>query len=301
MNTRQLEFFHAVMISGSASRASELLGVSQPAVSRAIAELEADIGFQLFDRVRGRLVPTPEGQLFFREVTANFIGLDRLRSSAARIRDFGSGSIRIASLAAMGSTLVPRALKVFRKKHPDIAITLQVLMSASVRELILNHQYDIGLVADEVDTAGLDHRLFATTRAFCAIPPRHRLAGRRIITAADLDGVPFIALAPEDRARARFEKALAAAGSNPQIVVETAYSVTVCALVLEGVGLGLVNPAAVDGFTERGLVLRPFEPAIQFKSYVLFRADAQRNQMVREFTQALMKARRALGSAFPER
>src|SRR5262245_11623924 len=110
VNFRQLETFRAVMVSGSASRASELLGITQPAVSRSIAELEESLGFPLFDRVRGRLVPTPEGQLFFKDVAASFAGLDRLRASAARIRDFGSGILRVASLAALGSTLVPRAI-----------------------------------------------------------------------------------------------------------------------------------------------------------------------------------------------
>ncbi|MFN3157433.1 LysR family transcriptional regulator, partial [Marivita cryptomonadis] len=104
---RQLEAFNAVMISGSTVRAAELMGVTQPAVSRLIAELEAAVRFGLFDRVRGRLVPTPEGKLFHREVEASFVGLDRLQNAAASIRDYGTGSIRIASLAAAGTVIVP--------------------------------------------------------------------------------------------------------------------------------------------------------------------------------------------------
>ena len=148
MNFRQLEIFRAVMISGSASRAADLLQITQPAISRSVADLEQALGFMLFDRVRGRLVPTPEGQLFFRDVSASFIGLDRLRSAAARIRDFGSGSIRIASLAALGSTVVPRAIRTFRDRNPQIAITLQIVSSSLVRELVANQQFDVGLAAD---------------------------------------------------------------------------------------------------------------------------------------------------------
>jgi DNA-binding transcriptional LysR family regulator len=232
VNFRQLETFRAVMVSGSASRASELLGITQPAVSRSIAELEQTLGFALFDRVRGRLVPTPEGQLFFKDVAASFAGLDRLRSTAARIRDFGSGSLRIASLSALGSTLVPRAIRAFRKTHPNVAITLQVLLSSSVRELVANQQFDIGLAADEVDLAGVEHRMFQSSRAVCAIPPGHPLAAKDVIRPSDLHEVPFIALSPEDRARARLTAALEAAGSKPQIVVETPFSATVCALAL---------------------------------------------------------------------
>lgn len=290
MNFRQLEIFRAVMMSGSASRAAELLRISQPAVSRAIAELEHRTGFGLFDRVKGRLVPTPEGQLFFRDVSASFAGLDSLRAAAARIRDFGSGTIRIASLAALGSTLVPRAVRQFRSKNPKIPITLQIASSAMVRDYVINGQFDIGLAADEVDLTGVDHSIFASLRAVCAIPPGHPLALHQMITAADLDRVEFVALAPEDRARARMTEAFEAANAHPQIVVETPNSATICTLVLNGVGVGLVNPASADGFEERGLVLRPFEPAVYFKSYILYRPDAQRARLVREFSRALTHA-----------
>jgi DNA-binding transcriptional LysR family regulator len=291
MNFRQLETFRAVMVSGSASRASELLGITQPAVSRSIAELEETVGFALFDRVRGRLVPTPEGQLFFKDVAASFSGMDRLRSTAARIRDFGSGSLRVASLAALGSTLVPRAIRAFRKIQPNVAITLQVQLSSSVRELVANQHFDIGLAADEVDLSGVEHRTFQSSRAVCAIPPKHRLAKKEVIRPEDLDGEPFIALSPEDRTRARFAAALEAAGSKPQIVVETPFSATVCALALEGVGVGLVSPPSTDGFAERGLVFRKLEPAIYFNTYLLFRPDSQRAQLVKQFTTALLNAR----------
>jgi DNA-binding transcriptional LysR family regulator len=279
------------MISGSASRAAELLQVTQPAVSRAIADLEVTVGFSLFDRVRGRLVPTPEGQLFFSDVRSSFIGLDRLRTSAARIRDFGSGTIRIASLAAYGNTVVPRAIKLFRDQHPDIAITFQIAMSAQVRELVVNGNFSIGLAADEVDLAGVEHRVFSSGRACCVMPLGHPLAAKPVIRPADLDGVPFIALSAEDRARARFNAVLDAAGSRPNVVVETPFAATVCALALEGVGVGLAQAVAAEGFVERGLVMRPFEPEVYFKTFLLFRPDTQKSILVKHLVAALLAAR----------
>ena len=291
MNFRHLEVFRAVMISGSASRAAELLQITQPAVSRALSDLEASLGFNLYDRVRGRLVPTPEGQLFFRDVNTSFVGLDRLRASAAQIRDFGSGSLRIASHAALGSALVPRAIASFRAKHPKIAITLQTPSSTAVRDLVVHQQFDVGLAADEVDLSGVDHRVFGNFRALCAMPPGHPLAQEPVIRPEHLQGVPFIALAPEDRARGRLAKILEAAEVHPEIVVETPSSSTVCALVLEGAGVGLINPCSTHGFSERGVIFRPFEPEVLFRSYLLFRPDAQRARHVNAFVAELLKAR----------
>ena len=293
MNFRQIEAFHAVMIAGSASRAADLLQVTQPAISRSILELEKATGFPLFDRVRGRLVPTAEGQLFFRDVETSFQGLDRLRSSAARIRDFGSGDIRIASLAAMGSTLVPHALRLFRHKHPSIAVTLQVAGSSSVRELVMSSRFDVGLAADEIDVAGLEHQLFATPKAVCAMAAGHRLCEREVVTPADLHDEAFIALSPEDTVRRKLEKVFAASHVRPKVVAETPNSSTVCALALEGLGVGLVNPYATDGYASRGLVFRPFSAAVHFRTLLIFRPDLPKSRIVRDLASCLLEARNA--------
>lgn len=291
MNFRQIEAFRAVIIAGTASRAAELMNITQPAVSRLIGELEAAVGFPLFDRVKGRLVPTPEADIFYRDVETSFRGLDRLRSSAARIRDFGSGHIRVASLAATGSTIVPRAVRRFREAFPQAIVTLSIMSSASVRNHIVDGEFDLGLAADEVDLSGVEHQVFGSFPALCAIPPGHALAAKKVIRPEDLDGVDYVALSPEDRARLQLDRLCEAVGAKPNLVIETPFAITACALALEGVGVGIVNPLAVDGFAERGLILRSFEPAVYFKSYLLFRPDMQKARLVRAFVSALMEVR----------
>jgi DNA-binding transcriptional LysR family regulator len=293
MNFRQIEAFRAVMVTGSASRAADLLQISQPAISRSILELEKSTGFALFDRVRGRLVPTAEGQLFFRDVESSFQGLDRLATSAARIRDFGTGDIRIASLAAMGSTLVPYALRLFREKHPTIAVTLQVASSSTVRELVMSSRFDVGLAADEIDVAGLEHQLFATPKAVCALPPGHRLCTRQVVKPEDLHDEAFIALSPEDTVRRKLERIFEASKVRPKVVAETPNSSTVCALALEGLGVGLVNPYATDGYAQRGVVFRPFSAAVHFRTLLIFRPDLPKSRIVRDLAACLLSARNA--------
>ncbi|MGA1834143.1 LysR substrate-binding domain-containing protein [Rhizobium wenxiniae] len=291
MNFRQIEAFKAVIQSGTVSRAAELMGVTQPNVSRLVVELEAAIGFALFDRVKGRLVPTPEGQAFYRDVDLSFRGLDMLRSSAARIRDFGSGQIRVASLAAAGSTIVPRAVKRFRETYPSAVVTLSIMTSSAVRNHIVDGEYDVGLAADEVDLSGVEHQVFGSFPALCAIPAGHPLASRKVVTPADFDGADYVALSSGDKARIQFDRLCEEAGAKPNLVIETPFAITACALVLEGVGIAIVNPLSIDGFTERGVVFRPFEPAVYFKSFMLFRPDEQKASLVRAFVAALLEVR----------
>lgn len=279
------------MRAGTASRAAEILGVTQPAVSRSVAELERAIGFPLFARVRNRLVPTPEAGHFFRDVEASYRGLDTLRASAARIRDQGAGQLRIASLSALGSSLVPRAIRRFRDRHPDVSVTLIVASSRAVRDMVASGEFDIGLAADEIDTTGVEHRPFVAPEALCAVPVGHPLVARERITPADLHGEPFVAYVPEDRARQRLDAVLSAAGAAPRIVVETIYAATVCALVSEGVGVGLITSYAAAGLDRSRVVLRPFSPAVVVRSLLILPPDRPKSVLVRDMVGALMAAR----------
>jgi DNA-binding transcriptional LysR family regulator len=291
MNLRQIEIFAAVMKLGTASRAAEQLGVTQPAVSRAIAELERSVRFTLFARVRSRLIPTPEANLFYKDVQASFRGLDTLRAGAARIRDQGSGEIRVASLSALASSLVPKAIRRFRDMHPLVRVTLHVLWSRDIRDRVASGQFDVGLAADEIDTSGVFHQPFVSPRAFCAIPLDHALSAREVITPADLQNEPIIAYVPEDRGRQRMDMIFDDAGVVPNIVAETIFAATICSLVSQGIGVGFVSPYAVGGVDCSRIALRRFEPPLYIKSLLILPLDRPKSQLVRDFIDCLMAER----------
>jgi DNA-binding transcriptional LysR family regulator len=270
MDVRQIETYQAVMTYGTTSRAAEALGMSQPAVSKAIMTLERSIGFKLFDREKGRMTPSAEGQLFFREVQISLAGLAKLRSAAARIRDYGSGDVRVACLSAFSTNLVPRAIARFRKKHPQVAVSLSVAGSSVIRDMVAASQIDIAVTADEIDASGVEVEPFAEIEAVLAMPPGHPLSTSDVVTPADIGQLPFVALAPEDTTRHEAEAMFLDHGVTPQIVVETAYSSTICALVLAGVGCGIVDPVTATGYVERGLILRPMKPSVSFRTLMLF-------------------------------
>ncbi|MBB4184722.1 LysR substrate-binding domain-containing protein [Sinorhizobium terangae] len=289
MNLRQIEVFHAVMTNGTASRAAEVLRISQPAVSKAIQELERGTGLALFHRINGRLVPTSEAQLFFREVEQSFTGLIHLRSAAARIRDFGSGEIRLASLSALSTNVVPKALYAFQKRHPEVAITFQARMSSMVKDLVSSGQFDIGLAADEIDLAGVDAQPFANYRTAIALPANHHLTERTVICPQDLHGEAFIALAPEDTTRRQIDAIFEAEAVKPKIVLETPYSTTICAMVNAGLGCGVVNPITAEPFLGKNIVIRPFERAVYFRTLLLLPPNGRPSKIVRDLMSELKK------------
>lgn len=289
MNIRHLEVFHAVMTNGTASRAAEVLRISQPAVSKGIQELERILGFDLFHRIKGRMMPTAEGQLFFREVEGSFSGLIHLRSAAARIRDFGSGEIRVASLSALSTNVMPKALRAFQALHPNVAITFQARMSSIVKDLVAGGQFDVGLAADEIDVTGVEARPFARYRVAIAMPAGHPLEARQTIEPSDLDGQNFIALSPEDTTRREADIIFAEQGIKPKMMLETPYSTTICAMVQAGLGVGMVNPMTAEPYIGNGLSLRPFAAAVHFRTLMLLPPNRRPSRIVSDFIEELLK------------
>jgi DNA-binding transcriptional LysR family regulator len=287
MNLRQVEIFHAVMVHGTTHKASESLHISQPGVSKALQDLEHQIGFALFNRVRKRLEPTAEARLLFQEIEKNFTALTSLRTAAARIRDFGSGELRIATLSALSTNIVPAALKRFYDAKPDISITLQTRMSSTVKDMVLSGQCDVGLAADEIDTTGIDAQLFAVLPGMIALPSDDRLCDKDVLDIDDLDGRNFIALSPEDTSRRQLDNLLEQNDVRLKVIMETPFANTVCSLVQAGLGMGLINPLSARPFVGQGVTLRPIRAKVEFRTLLILRRGLPVPQNVSLFTSIL--------------
>jgi DNA-binding transcriptional LysR family regulator len=291
MNIRQIEALRAIMKSGSATRAAEALGITQPAVSRLVSELEKTIGFPLFDRTRGRLEPTEQCRLFYADVERTFVGLEVLKHSASQIRERGPGIIRIANMPGIGLPVASRAITAFRQLHPDVAVSTQLMSTAEVWTAVATSQVDIGVAPKETDIPGLEYHPFSGDAAMCAMSPRHKLATKDVITPADLHNVEYIAHTPAARMRRALADLMEAGGYKFNVVAETPICMTLLSIVSTGAGVGLVNPMTVEGLGEMDVVLRPFAPAMPLNFFLGYRTDAKQSRFVRSMAKCLLDAR----------
>ena len=136
VTVRQLEVFHAILQTGSATRAAEALKISQPSVSKLLQELEKAAGLRLFERVRKRLNPTAEARRLGLEVEGLYLKLNRVERIANELRAKGVGELRVASLPALGFRVVPACLARFRQVHPEIRVVLSVVPSQRVVNMV---------------------------------------------------------------------------------------------------------------------------------------------------------------------
>jgi len=245
MNSRQIEAFRAVARVGTVTGAAELLSISQPAVSRLIAHLEAQLRMALFARSKGRLQLTPEGLSFLREVDRHFSGLDALAAAAQRIAEHGPESLRIVGFPSITSGALPKALARRLQRHPDAQITLETDTTDRIAPQISAGRFDLGFVAGPMpDTPEVEARIIASRPWVCVAPPSHPLAARAGIEAEELDDAPLVAFSPSMSFRQNVDRLFAARNARPRYRVAAQTIESMCALVAEGCGLAIVHPYA---------------------------------------------------------
>ncbi|WP_341991402.1 LysR family transcriptional regulator [Azorhizobium sp. AG788] len=261
----QLDVFSAVVATGSVTAASRHLNLSQPAVSRRLAELERSVGFALFLRDGKRLIITPEGAAFHDELMVSYAGLERMTKVAGEIREVRRGHVRFAAIPALCFGPVPRALAEFMRLYPDINVTFEVHASARIRDAVANGLFDVGVTQAPERFAGLTiaHSFQAPCRA--VLPPGHRLASRPALGLEDLPGQGFIAVPPDSEVGRDLRHRLEAAGLALNVRAEALTSLAACALVAAGAGISVVDPFTAEEFGGGQLAARPFLPRLDFR------------------------------------
>ncbi|MGI4857191.1 MAG: LysR substrate-binding domain-containing protein [Janthinobacterium lividum] len=267
LKIRQVEAFRAVIERRTVTAAAAMLHVSQPAVSRLIADFEASVGFRLFDRQQGRLVATAEAHVLFEEVERAFTGLDRIALAAQQIRTMRRGSLRIAGSPAMALELLPRAVAAFVQAHPGVDVTLLTHSSRTVVELVAARRCDIGFAAEAVPHPAVRLERLMQAPMRCIAPPGHPLKARRIVRPEDLRDASFVSYPPSFDARTLIDRVFVEHDVARRMCVEAQLSQTIAALVAQGAGVALIDPITAAFMKDR-LVVRRFEPAVMDQVYL---------------------------------
>ncbi len=289
INHRQLEAFQAVVETGTVTAAAERLYVTQPAVTRLIRDLEHFIGFDLFERRAGRLLPTVEAQILHEEVQRSFLGLDRIIQTAQDIHTLNAGSLKIAAMPAVALGFLPRVIGKFNQQHPNVGVSLQIRSSAKVAEWIATQQLDLGIAAVDNILPGIEEELLVEAPFVAAVPDGHRLAGKSRLSPDDFSGESFISQGDEMNARARIDAVFSDAKVKRRMSIDTQLSLAICNMVAAGIGVSLVDPITAWEFSGRGVAARPFSPGIGFRYSLLFPANRPKSILIKPFL-AVLKA-----------
>ena len=176
MNVRQLEAFRATMESGSITGAAELLHVSQPSVSRLIADLERSVGFPLFLRVGRGLSATVEAKRLYKAVESMFIGVGRLQELAEAIRTTADGVVSVGVIPSLSQSVLPDVAAAMTAEWPDMRLMLSTRNTPAIIDAVRMQQFDVGIVGREPPYDGVEILHKTTVPYLCMLPENHRQA-----------------------------------------------------------------------------------------------------------------------------
>jgi len=288
MNFKQIEAFRAVMMSRSMTTAAGLLHTSQPNISRWIAMLERQVGFQLFQRVGTKLMPTAEAEAFYVDVERAFMGLESLDDSANSIRRRGTGLLRIGAVGSIAESILPDALAIFRKTFLDIPVLLNTARSDVVAKWTATGFCDIGFCSVQTELPSLHYAEINVARGVCIVPRAHRLAGRSRLTPDDLAGEHFISLPAESANRREIDSHFPT--DSRVLAIETPYATTICKMVSKGMGVSIVSPIVSRSLALADLREIPFSGKVMFRSFAVTSDHFPLNFLASRISECVRKA-----------
>jgi DNA-binding transcriptional LysR family regulator len=250
MNLRQIEVFRAVMTTGSVSDAARLLHVSAPAVSRTLSYTESQLGFPLFERVKGRLYPTSEARQLYHEVELVHRGVQRIDSLTHELGRRRHELVSIVCSPSIGQMLVPLAIARFRDGSPEVRVHLQCLSHELLKERLLSRQMELGVSILPVDHPSLHTAPIAKGLIFCIFPRRHPLAQHETLHLSDLRTHPLIAYPRDTPFGIRIERLFAEHDEPMQTTMEVGSPQDACALVHAGAGVALVDEFSLQAWPD---------------------------------------------------
>jgi len=286
LTIRQLQTFREVMRSGSISEASRTLLRTQPAVSTMIANIEEELGFNLFIRERGRLIPAPEAHYFLEEAEEVLERMDRTIRTMSEFGTLDRGSIRIACHPASSGFFLPKLLAEFLKDRPEVKADLMMRTSQIVEDLIASQEYDIGLAETPSPRSSIKIDAF-DLECVIALPQNDALADKSVLTPQDLAGYPMAMLFGDHPVTLATQSAFA----NSNAMLNRRFVLRTFLPALQLVGAGLCG-AVIDRITAAtspapNVVFRSFSPRINSGVALLLPAHRPASVLTSAFKQYL--------------
>ncbi|MFZ9086629.1 MAG: LysR family transcriptional regulator [Steroidobacteraceae bacterium] len=287
---KSLESFREIMRLGSATAAGRAVGLSQPAVSRLLGQLERELGFPVFHRQKGRLVATPQALLLFEEVDLAFKGLERVNALVDDINNLEVGRLRVVAPPsfAEGPLVVP--IMQFVAGRPDIKFSIDSRSRPTTMNLIATRTADCGFGKLPIENPRIRCRPLVATETMCAIKKGHPLLARKVIGPRDLQDQPLILIGQGGEPRLRIEEAFRAAGVRPQVRLETHHVGAACAFAGQGLGIAIVNELLATNYRRYGIECRLFRPRIRQEYVFMTSAEVPSTPLTEAFYQHCRKA-----------
>ncbi len=268
MELRQLEAFAAVMSTGSFTGAARLLDRSQPAITRLVQELEAEIGYTLFVRKGPRVTPSEAAFELHEDAERAIAGLRRISSRAREIASGHPPPLLISATSALAVGLLPQALQRLQASQALGAVQLRSVQPERVMQEVLGGSVHLGVSSLPLEHRGLDIHWIGELPCVAVLAESDPLAQQERVSVEALSTRRLLTLSNPYRLRNRLDAQLARASHGPALqrppLIETNSSMNAQALVRAGLGVAILDPLTAGGAPLQGVVQRALDVHIPF-------------------------------------
>ncbi|MBF9235485.1 LysR family transcriptional regulator [Microvirga alba] len=259
---RHLQIFRLFSRVLNVTETARVLRISQPTVSQALKELEAQLGVSLIIRGNGPLRLTADAQVLLKGMDDVLDNMQSLRDRAARLRGEHHSSLSVATVHPLTASILPRAIEQLLTTEPKARVNIEAHPSRDVVRMVKERAADIGFTFLPIEQQDLMVRPLLRTEMVCLTPIGHRLAGSPVIAPEDLRDDLIITLGTQ--IRQEFDVRLAFEGADDDArFITTNHSIVSADLVRQGVGVAITLPFVLTQASLRDIAVSAFRPEIK--------------------------------------
>ena len=308
MRLRQIEVFRAVMLTGTVSEAARLLHVSQPVVTRVLQHAEASLGFRLFERVRGRLQPTPEAVALYGDVERLYGEVERVRRVSESLRHKGAGRLRVAATPSLATPLLVPAVRRFCARHPETQVQVLTHHTDEIVDALLSNQIDVGFAYAPPRHEAIASEPVAAGRMLLAVPRTQPLVmsksagGRRAtLPMRRLMDRAFVGHDDNTSLGLLVRQTLARHALEPHATLEVQTYSLALSLVDAGLGISLLDQFTALSADASRVMLHDIAPALPFEVQWLRASHRATSSLVDDMRVQFAAAAEELSASLPSR
>ena len=282
LRLRQLEALMAVSDHGSITNAAAELGVSQPAVSRLLSDLGENLGFTLFDRKKGQLIPSQEVRFLQPDIRRVLELMRQISDVSQEVTKRRAGHIRIACLPGFATSHLPEIVATFLRERPGVSMTIEPDRPERILEWMIGEQYDFGITDGFAGHPAIESTNLEI-RTVCVFPSGHEFEDLEVITPTDMATQNIIHTRRDSEFFSQLAKAFQREQATFNSLLEIRQFTAACELVCQGTGVAVVSELDAIKYARQGLGFRPFVPAIPHRISLVRPVTQQPSMVTLEF------------------
>ena len=279
MRIRHIEVFNSVFRNGSVTTAAKLLNVSQPSVSKVLAHAEQQLGFRLFERIKMKLVPTPEAKILFKHTSMMDEVLTDINQVSERLMEFPVDRVRVSSTPSLGIEYLPNAIAEFKKQNPNVNFEISTLHYSYLRNNIKDTSLDLAIAQDQTEDEEIG-TINLKKGNFVSLEPKN-------LDPKLIRKLPFIKLSQNSPIGRKLEKYISKKRINISSSITSDNYQMAASLVNNGFGYTILDEYTARACRSENIQIKPLDSSLNFQITLMFLKNAPLSIPANDFIEFL--------------